>query len=101
MNRGALVEAGFANAVQDVVRHGFGRNVEDGRLIHVVPESGHAVVKKVFVECSPPLTGDLAGEVGEDRWTGPYDAGVDRAVWILNEVIASGTRVIRGVVGIG
>ncbi len=101
MFRGAFLEAGFGNAVQDVVRHGFRRNVEDSRLIHVVPEASHAVVKKVFVERSPPLTGDLAGEVGEDRWAGPYRAGIDRAVGILNEVIASGARSIRGVVGIG
>src|SRR5258705_4759648 len=97
---GALLESGFGDAVLNVVRHGFGRHVEDSGLIHVVPEAGNTVVEKVLVERSPPLAGDLTSELGEDRWTGPYDAGVDSPVGILNEVVPSGTAVIRGVVGI-
>jgi hypothetical protein len=88
MIRCAFLEAGFGAAVLDVVRHSFGGDVEDSRLVHVVPEACNAVVEEVFVERSPPLASDLAGEVGEDRWTGPYDAGVDGAVGIFDEVIA-------------
>src|SRR3977135_2490594 len=91
----AFLEAGFGYAVLDVVRHGFGGDVENGRLVHVVPEARNAVVEDVIVECTPPLAGDLTGEVGEDRWTGPHDARVDVAVRIFDEVIAGDPRFIK------
>src|ERR1700692_2006188 len=100
MIRSAFLEAGFGYAVLDVIRHGFGGNVEDGRLVHVVAEARDAVVQEVFVERSPPLAGDLAGELGEDRWTGPHDAGVDGSGRSFDEVIAGDPRFIRCVVGV-
>src|SRR5215469_5522545 len=96
---GALLESGFGDAVFDIVRHGFGWHIEDRRLIHVIPESGDSVVEKVFVKRSPPLARDLTGKVWKNGWTGPNGAGVDASVGILDEVVAGGTGVIRGVVG--
>ena len=95
------LEAGLVDAVLDVVRHGLGGDVEDGGLVHVVPEAGDAVVDEVFVERSPPFAGDLAGEVGEDRGAGPDDADVDGAVGIFDEVVAGDAGVVGGVAGVG
>ena len=50
---GAWSEAGFVDAVLDVVGHGLGGDVEDGRLVHVVPESGDAVVDEIACRACP------------------------------------------------
>ena len=98
---GAGFEAGFGDAVLDVVGHGFGGDVEDGGLVHVVPEACDAFIGELFVEGAPPFAGDLAGEVGEDGWAGPDDSGVGGAVWIFDEVVADGAGVVGGVAGVG
>jgi hypothetical protein len=49
------VEAGLFDAVLHVVGHGLWRDLEDGRLVHVVPEAGYAVGDEVFVEGAPPV----------------------------------------------
>ena len=43
----------------DVVGHGLGGVVEDGGLVHVVPEAGDAVVNELVVEGAPPVRGWL------------------------------------------
>ncbi len=98
---GAGLEAGSGDAVLDVVRHGFGGGVEDGGLVHVVPEAGDSVVEEVFVEGSPPLAGGVLGEVGEDGGAGPDGADEGGAVGIFDEVVACGAGVVGGVAGVG
>ena len=98
---GARFEAGFVDAVLNVERHRLGWCFEDGRLVHVVPEAGHAVVIELLVERSPPFAGGFAGEIGKDGGTGPDDAYVFAAVGILDEVVAFLAAVVRRVIGVG
>src|SRR5438045_1612964 len=85
MIRCAALEAGFVNAVLNVVGHGLAWNVEDRRLVHVIPEAGHTIGNKFLVEIAPPLARALTGEVREYGRPGPYGAHKNRAVRIFNE----------------
>src|SRR5690348_11841522 len=59
----------FLDAIDCIHRHRLARHVEDGGLIHVVPEAGYTIVHKLFVEPSPPVAYGLAREVWEDADT--------------------------------
>ena len=50
---GAGGEAGLVDAVNVVERHGEGGAVEDGRLVHVVPEAGDAVLARIACRGCP------------------------------------------------
>ncbi len=55
----AGLEAGLFDSVLSIVGHGLGGDLEDGRLVHVVPEAGNAFLHEVGVERAPPVAGRL------------------------------------------
>ena len=56
---------------------------------------------EVGVERAPPVAAGLLREVREDRRAGPDNAGIDRAIGILDEVVAGDAFVVRFVSLIG
>ena len=97
MRGGAFAEAGLVDAVLDVEGHGFAGAIEDGGLVHIVPEAGDTLGDEALVEGAPPLAGPGLGEVREDAVAGPDFADVDGAVGVLDEVVAGGAGIVRGV----
>src|SRR5580704_14831083 len=92
------LETRFIDAMLHIIRHGLVRSVEDGWLVHVVPEPGDTVVNKLRVERAPPFAGALAREIRKDRRPWPDFADVHGAVRLLHKVIARHSAVIRSVV---
>src|SRR5271156_2296678 len=43
MDRSARSETRLGDAVLNIVRHGLGGDVEDGRLVHIVPEASDPI----------------------------------------------------------
>src|SRR5437870_5690483 len=76
------------HAMDDVQRHSLIGTKEDRRFIHIVPEAGHARIHKVLVQTSPPAPNSLQREVGENAVAGPHFSHVDRAIRVLNEIVA-------------
>ena len=96
---GAGLEACARDAMLDIIGHGFGWDVEDGGLVHVIPETGYAVVHEVLIESAPPLATALLSEVGEGGGAGPDGSDVGGAVGVFDEVVACGAGVEGGVAG--
>src|SRR5712672_580213 len=71
---GASRKPRLFDPVNGIQRHGFAGSVKDRGLVHIIPESGNAVLDKFFVETAPPVTGTGAREIRKDRWAGPHDA---------------------------
>src|SRR5260370_21810184 len=70
--RRTFLKARLVATVLHRVGHCLVGTVEDGRLIHVVPESGDSHVYKWRIERSPPRSGSLAREVWKYGSTRPY-----------------------------
>ena len=98
---GALGETRLVDAMDGIEGHGLGGSVKNGRLVHIVPESGDAILSKLFVEAAPPLASFGAGEVGENGWAGPDDANKLTAIGGFHEIVAGMARVIGHVVFVG
>src|SRR5579859_3416554 len=92
---GALLKSRLVDSMLRLVRHGLGADLEEGRLIHVVPEAGNASGGEILIKRAPPVAAALLSEVGEDGRARPDDAGVDRAVGIVDEVVPSDAFVVR------
>ena len=97
MGGGAFSEAGFVDAVLDIVGHGFAGTLKTAGLVHVVPEAGDTVGDEGLVEAAPPLAGAGLGEVGEDGRAGPDGADVLGAIGGFDEVVAGVAGVVGGV----
>jgi hypothetical protein len=90
-----------AAGVEVVFGHGLGGDVEDGWLVHVVPDAVDAVCHEVHIEAGPPLHGLGSRVVGEDALSGPDLAVVDRAVGSLDPVVSCLALVKDAVSGLG
>ncbi len=101
MCRSPGYKSGLLDAMDGSERHGLAGAVEDGGLVHVVPEAGEAVGDELLVERAPPGAGLLLGEVGKDAGAGPDDSGEDRAVGIVDEVVAGDASVVGRVALVG
>ena len=78
-----------------IERHRFAGSVEDGGLVHIVPETGYAILNELFVETAPPVTRLGASEVRKDRRSRPHDADELAAIGFLHKVVAR----LAGIVG--
>src|SRR5882724_1478245 len=86
----------------DVIEwHRLAGSIEDSGLIHVVPETGNAILHELLVQAAPPVTCLRAGEVRKDRRAGPDDADKLAAVRFLHEVVARRAGVVGGVTLVG
>ncbi len=94
-------EAGLFDAMHGVERHGLAGSVEDRGLVHVVPESGDAILNELMVEATPPLASLGASEIGKYRRTRPHNADELAAVGLLDEVISGMACVVGLIVLVG
>src|SRR5262249_19826658 len=76
-------ETGLFDAMNGIQGHGLAGAVEYRGLVHVIPESGGAVLHKLLIEASPPLAGLCPREIRKDRRARPYDADEFAAVEIF------------------
>src|SRR5271168_2824455 len=67
----AFDKSRLVDAVNHILGHGLRGSVEDGRFVHVIPETGDAHFGEIAVEIAPPLSGLHPGKVGENALTGP------------------------------
>ena len=70
----------FQNVFQTV----FG--IEDCRLIHIVPESFHALVQQKLIFISKPFSHFFIQHIREQCFSGPYRCNKRRTVFFLTEV---------------
>src|SRR5690349_14247047 len=56
-------EPRLVDAMLRIVGHRLGWHEEDGWLIHVVPETGNALLHEIPVQGSPPVARTLAREI--------------------------------------
>src|ERR1700729_3453866 len=89
-----LREPGLVDAMHDLLRHGLGRSVEDGRLIHVIPKACNAHLRKVPETRAPPGASLCASKIRKDTGTRPYHARVNAAIRILYEVVTGNASVV-------
>src|SRR3984885_400640 len=89
-----LREPGLVDAMHDLLRHGLGRSVEDGRLIHVIPKTRNAHLRKVPEKRAPPGASLCASKIRKDTGTRPYHARVNAAIRILYEVVTGNASVV-------
>ena len=101
MCRSPGYKSGLVDAMNGGERHGLAGTVEDGGLVHVVPEAGEAVGDELLVVRAPPGARLLLGEVGEDAGAGPDDSGEDGAVGIVDEVVSGEAGVVGRVALVG
>ncbi|MCY1171055.1 hypothetical protein D9M73_111520 [compost metagenome] len=92
---GAGREIVTGDAVDGVERHRLGRRVEDRRFVHIVPETGDAVLKEPLVQCAPPRPRLGLREVGEDRRAGPDRRDIIGAIGVFDEFVAAFAARIR------
>ncbi len=90
----AVIGLAAFDRVHDIEWHGLVGALEDCRLVHVVPEAANSHLDEVGVKRAPPLTDFSTGEVGKYGVAGPDFADINRAVWILDEVVALHTFVV-------
>ncbi len=97
----ALPKAGFVDSVLHVVRHCLVRNVEDRRLVHIIPKSCNPVRDELLVQRSPPLPGLRPGKVRKHGGTRPDLPGVNAAIRVLHKLIACATGIVRRIPNVG
>ena len=98
---GSCDESGPFNVVHGIQRHGLAGSVKDRGFVHVVPETGNAILNKLVVEAAPPLAGLGASEVRKNRRTRPHDTDELGAIGILHKVVARFPGVVRRVALVG
>src|ERR1700677_3067129 len=94
----ALRESWLIDPVDNIERHCPGDRVEDRRLIHVIPKAGNAFAVEIPVERAEPCARLLLSKVRKDTLAGPYITNVDRAIGILDELVAGDTGIVRRIV---
>src|SRR5580700_4123687 len=93
MGRNPRFESRLIDAMNNVFRYRQRGRIEDGRFIHIVPETFDAVGAQAAVEGAPPCARLLPGEVWKHTGTGPDFAGKDGAVRVLDEVVSCNAAV--------
>src|SRR6266850_7434807 len=81
--------------------HGFIGALEDGGLVHVVPEALNAHAHKVGVERAPPIAAPCQSEFRKDAISWPHLADVERAILVLHTVVAGRPGIKRLVALVG
>src|ERR1700722_5050009 len=67
----AFDKSRLVDAVNHIFGHGLRGSVEDGRFVHVIPETSNAHFGEVAIEIAPPLPGLRPCEVGENALARP------------------------------
>src|ERR1700733_5805157 len=101
MSRRALRETRLIDAVKNIQRHGLGGGMEDGGLVHVIPEALDPAALKVTVQGSPPGARLLLGEIRKDAGPRPDATRINAAIRIFDKMVAGHPAVIREIVLIG
>ena len=94
---GSLHEARFVDTMHHVFRHRTRRSVENGRLIHIVPEARYTHPGEVLIEAPPPFTRLRPREIRKNARARPDGAGVNAAVPIFHKMVASCSALVRRV----
>src|SRR6185437_7174498 len=81
------------DTMDDVERHRL-QIVEHCWLVHVVPEAGDAVIDKLAEVRPPPIARFCVSEVGEDRWPRPDLPHKNRAIRVMDEMVARNAAII-------
>src|ERR1035437_2841207 len=83
----SFLEAWLVNPVLRCIGHCLGRICENGRFVHVIPESADMLRCKLLVERAPPCPRFLLRELGKHCSPRPDRANISGAIRVSDKVV--------------